>query len=314
MKWIKKGHIFKPSGELEWSKGYAQIPRALVLNDRIRIFYATRYFDDKNNPISQTSFIDVDKNDLTKVLYIHNKPVLELGVKGSFSEYGIHPTMLVPYNNSIFFYYQGWQRSNKFPYVTEIGLAKSLDDGFSFTKIGETPVLKKSAFDPFFVNGVFVKEFQNKFYMWYSSGIKWIDNNGKKESVYLIKSATSEDLNNWNLNANFCVPIKVKDECQNSATVISFENKFHMWFCYRPALDFRNTDRGYRIGYAWSEDLVSWTRDDSKVGIDISQEDLWDSKMICYPYIFELDKRIIMLYCGNYFGESGFGYAELKLN
>ena len=87
-----------------------------------------------------------------------------------------------------------------------------------------------------------------------------------------------------------------------------------MWFCYRPALDFRNSSRGYRIGYAFSHDMKEWKRDDSKAGIDISQDESWDSQMICYPYVFTLDNKIIMLYCGNYFGKSGFGYAELIKN
>ena len=69
MKWLKRGHIFKPKNEFDWSMNYAQIPRPLILQDRIRIFYATRYYDANNLPISQTSYIDVDKINLTKVLY-----------------------------------------------------------------------------------------------------------------------------------------------------------------------------------------------------------------------------------------------------
>ena len=116
MKWIKKGHIFKPNGDFYWSKSHAQIPRAIVLKDRIRIFYATRYLNN-NLPISQTSYIDVDKKDLSKVIYVHDKPSLSLGNKETFSEFGIHPTMLINDNDSILnFFYQGWQRGNKYPY------------------------------------------------------------------------------------------------------------------------------------------------------------------------------------------------------
>lgn len=313
MKWNKKGLIFNSRDEYDWSKDYAQVPRPLVLKDRIRIFYATRYFDNKNLPISQASFIDVDKTDLTNILYTHDSPSLSLGNKDSFSEYGIHPTMLVPQKECTYFYYQGWQRGTKYPYATEVGLAKSFDNGLTFKKNGEAPIFGKSKSNPYYVNGVFIIHKHDKYIMFYSSGKEWLKNNGKLESVYQIKSAISTDLINWEVNDKFIIAPKFENECQNTATVIHLNNKYHMWFCYRPALNFRNAKNGYRIGYAWSDDLITWNRDDSLAGIDISKNESWDSQMICYPYVFEMDGRVLMLYCGNYFGKSGFGYAELDL-
>lgn len=314
MKWIKKGHIFKPNGNFNWSTSHAQIPRALVLEDRVRIFYATRFFKNKL-PISQTSYIDVDKKDLSKIIDVCETPSLNLGSKGSFSEFGIHPTMLINKNNNTHFFYQGWQRGKNYPYQTEIGLALSNDNGKSFKKKGNTPVLGISKFDPYYVNGVFIIENKEHYNMFYSSGKKWVNSDsGKKESVYQIKSATSKDLVNWSINDNFIIKEKFSNECQNSATVVKINNSYHMWFCYRKALDFRNKLNGYRIGYAISNDLVNWHRDDKKSGIDVSENvNDWDYEMVCYPYVFHLDNRIIMLYSGNKFGEAGFGYAEMKL-
>lgn len=314
MKWEKKGHIFKPKDkQFTWSNSYAQIPRPLVLKDRLRIYYATRFFDDNNSPISQTSFIDVDLEDLSKILYVHNKPSLALGYEKSFSEYGIHPTMLISKQNFTYFFYQGWQRGTKYPYITEIGLAKSFDEGLNFSKLGEKPIFGKSKNDPYYVNGVFIILKEDKYYMFYSSGKKWVKELDKFESVYQIKCAVSSDLINWSTDNDFCIQPKFENECQNSASVIYFNNMYHMWFCYRPALNFRNLNRGYRIGYAYSSDMLEWIRDDSKAGIDVSKEDTWDSEMICYPYVLKINDKIIMLYSGNYFGKSGFGYAELKI-
>ena len=83
-----------------------------------------------------------------------------------------------------------------------------------------------------------------------------------------------------------------------------------MFFCYRYSLNFRGKERGYRIGYAYSDDLKIWIRDDSKAGIDVS-DDGWDSEMISYPHVFEFDGKIYMLYLGNQVGRYGFGLAEL---
>ena len=52
-------------------------------------------------------------------------------------------------------------------------------------------------------------------------------------------------------------------------------------------------------------------RDDMKVGIAISKQG-WDSKMIAYPNVFEIDQKLVMLYNGNGFGKTGFGYAVLN--
>jgi len=38
----------------------------------------------------------------------------------------------------------------------------------------------------------------------------------------------------------------------------------------------------------------------------------WDSEMISYPHVFELDDKIYMLYLGNQVGKAGFGLAELE--
>ena len=85
-----------------------------------------------------------------------------------------------------------------------------------------------------------------------------------------------------------------------------------MFFCYREATDFRkNKNRSYRVGYAFSEDLENWIRDDRNTGIDVSA-DGWDSDMVCYPHVFRCEKKVYMLYNGNEFGRYGFGIAVLE--
>jgi hypothetical protein len=87
-----------------------------------------------------------------------------------------------------------------------------------------------------------------------------------------------------------------------------------MFFCYRYSLGYRGRDRGYRIGYASSTDLTTWTRDDAKAGIEVADaaSGEWDSEMVSYPHVFELDGRTLMLYLGNQVGRHGFGLAELE--
>jgi hypothetical protein len=86
-----------------------------------------------------------------------------------------------------------------------------------------------------------------------------------------------------------------------------------MYFCFRSSVDFRkNKENGYRIGYAYSDNLKDWTRDDDKSGIDLSKNKWdWDSDMQCYPHIFRVNEKVYLLYNGNEFGRYGFGIAEL---
>ncbi len=85
-----------------------------------------------------------------------------------------------------------------------------------------------------------------------------------------------------------------------------------MYFVYREGLDFRNSPgRGYRIGYAISEDLYNWERRDSQSGIQYSDSG-WDSTMHHYPHVFQIDQKYYMTYNGNDFGRYGFGIAILE--
>jgi hypothetical protein len=83
-----------------------------------------------------------------------------------------------------------------------------------------------------------------------------------------------------------------------------------MWFSYRHGVDFRNPQRGYGIGYAWSNDLVTWHRADSLGGLTKSASG-WDSEMVSYPSVLQVDGSTYLFYCGNHMGREGFGYARL---
>lgn len=149
--------------------------------------------------------------------------------------------------------------------------------------------------------------------MFYISGKKWIESNSKKEVVYKIRLAHSINGLNWSkLNRNIITEKYGENEVQGSPDVFYKNGMYHMFFCYMLTPDFRfDKSKSYRIGYASSKDLINWERDDSKVGIDIS-EDGFDNEMIAYPHIFELDGRVYMLYLGNEVGRFGFGLAELE--
>lgn len=319
MKWRKLGKIFDPT-KYQLPNGcseFAQSPQALVFDNYVRFYFSTRAKDPQNGKfLSHIAFVDMDKS-FGEVRQVSAKTVIELGKLGCFDEHGIFPMNVVRHGEKIYAYTCGWNRKVSVSVDTSIGLAISEDSGLTFKKVGDGPVLTSSLDEPFLVGDPFVKIIGNQFHMWYIYGTKWrrytVD--GEPDRIYKIGYAVSPDGVSWRKvkTAEQLISDTLnEDECQALPTVVDFDGKYHMFFCYRQSFDFRkNKDRGYRIGYAFSEDLQNWTRDDTLVGIDASEGD-WDSEMLCYPHAFKCDGRIYLAYNGNAFGRYGFGLAVLE--
>lgn len=314
MRWTKIGKIFDPR-DFKLSNEcfeYAQSPQAVVFDDFVRIYFSTRKKDHEKF-LSHISYVDIDK-DLNKIIDVSKKTVIELGDLGSFDEHGIFPMNVLKYENKLLAYTCGWNRRVSVSVDTSIGMAISYDNGVTFKKYGQGPIMTSSLNEPFLVGDPFVKIYDNKFHMWYIFGTQWkkYANESEPQRIYKIGHATSNDGIIWNKENKQLIDEKLIDESQALPTIIKFKNMYHMFFCYRQSSDFRsNRNRSYRIGYAFSNDLINWIRDDSKCGLDVSQ-DSWDSDMLCYPHVFECNNNIYILYNGNEFGRYGFGLARLE--
>lgn len=315
-KWRKLGKVFDPTKikDVDWMKEYAQAPSVLIFDKFIRVYFSCRPLPDKNGQyVSYTGFVDLDRSNLFEVVNISKEPILQLGETGTFDEFGVYPTSVIKNGDEILAYYGGWTRCESVPFDVAIGIAASHDGGITFNKLGSGPVLGSSLLEPFILSGPKVRKYNDIWHLWYIAGRKWIDNNGKMDPVYKIRKAYSMDGINWIKENKDIIPDKLGEyEAQASPDVFFYNNKYHMFYCYRHGTDFRGP-RGYRIGYASSDDLTNWIRDDSKAGIDISESG-WDDETIAYPHVFELDGSVYMFYLGNQVGRFGFGLAQLEVN
>lgn len=316
MKWKKIGQIFDPTGhELPNNCiGYAQSPQALVFDEFVRVYFSTRALDTNGKYLSHVAFVDFDKK-FQKILCISGKTVIPLGELGCFDEHGIFPVSPMRNGDKVLAYTTGWNRRVSVSTDAAIGLAISDDNGLTFKKVGAGPVLSASLHEPFLVGDAFVRIFDGTYHMWYIHGTRWITHTSGEppDRIYKIAHATSLDGISWQKEGRQIIRDSLNtEECQALPTVIQIGNRYHMFFCYRQPSDFRkNKSRSYRIGYAHSEDLVNWLRDDANAGIDVS-ENGWDSNMQCYPHVFEMDGDIYLMYNGNEFGRFGFGLAVLE--
>jgi sucrose-6-phosphate hydrolase SacC (GH32 family) len=318
-RWEKLGRVFDPTKveNRAFIKEFAQAPATLIFDKFVRIYFACRPKRDEitGQYVSYTAYVDVNRENLLDIIAYSDQPILPLGDPGTFDEFGTYPTSILRYNNELVAYFGGWTRCRSVAFTVGIGKAYSIDNGKTFQKVGKGgPIISYTPDEPFIISGPKIRRFNDKWYLFYISGKKWVFDSGKPEPVYRIRLATSDDGVNWQKVGRDLIETKIEeDEAQASPDVVFWNGKYHMFFCYRYSTNYRENNRGYRIGYAHSIDLMNWIREDEKVGIDISSGNEFDNQSIAYPHVFELDGTLHMLYLGNEVGRFGFGWAKLIL-
>jgi len=313
-KWEKLGKAFTPQEfpGRPWMSEFAQAPSTLVFDTFVRVYFSCRPPADANGQyVSYAAYVDLDRADLFRIVHIADQPILPLGGLGEFDEFGTYPVSVIRAGNEIRAYYGGWTRCESVPFDVVIGCATSTDGGTTFQKLGNGPVLGLSLEEPFVLSGPKVRYFKDRWYLWYIAGRRWKLVDGRPEPVYKIRAATSADGIGWvPMNLDLIKSRIEDDEAQASPDVTYAGGRYHMFFCYRGSRDYRGKAHGYRIGYASSTDLVTWTRDDALAGIEVSDAG-WDAETISYPHVFELDGKVYLAYLGNHVGRYGFGLAVL---
>ena len=313
--WIDLGLVFDVNKLIdlpEWYFSHAQAPNAVVMEDFVRIYFTAREKPSKDgNATSRAMYVDMDPSKNFKILAMSENPILELGGLGSFDEHGTYPFTVLKREKDFVAIYGGWSRSKSVPFDISLGLATS-QDGVRFERFADGPILSPGLNEPFVITSPKLRRFENRYFLTYTAGTTWINSQGRMEIVYKLRSATSDDLLNWERDGANIIEDKLNSmEAQACGDIFESENKFHMFFCYREALDFRvNIDNSYRIGYAVSRDLITWQRRDDFVGISPTPNS-WDSMMCAYPNIFNFKGQIYVLYLGNETGKYGFGAKQL---
>ncbi len=303
MKWNKKGLIFCPAGEADWMVSHCMIPTPWLLQEKIRVFFTSC---DKNG-VGRIGYADFPMNDFPDTYTISPKPVIDIGRPGTFDENGVVACSLAENKKGdLYLYYVGFELGTKIRYRLLTGLAVSSDGGESFEKIQPTPILERSPKELYFRCGPFcIYDFEAElFRLWYVAGSDWINLEGKPFPVYNIRYLESQDGVHWGKEGKVCIDIENEREYGFGRPYVWKEgDSYHMIYSIRVK------HLGYRMGYALSKDGINWERKDEEVGIDVSPQG-WDSEMICYGAYLSLGNKAYLLYNGNQYGKTGFGYAE----
>ena len=291
-----------------YGTGYAQDAFIDKINDTVwRIYYSTRTAD----VVSYPFYMDVEAGNVENILKVYDAPLLHPGPRGSFDDSGITPTSIVQIDeHRKYLYYCGWNRKVSVPYALSIGCAEILHD-CECRKISEGPIMDRSIHNPIAVSAPCVLKDNGMFGMWYISFLAWEPFNGRTEPIYVIKHATSDNGLDWRCDSHICVDAKYYGEALGRPWVIKDEGIYKMWFSARGMENYRSKfGQHYMIEYAESPDGLHWERQPDKFFFPTADHG-WDSDMLEYASVTKHKNTYIMLYNGNDFGKTGFGYAEL---
>lgn len=301
MKVIKKGILFN-ANYADKSMSSALQPTALITGENTaRIFCGAR--DDKG--ISRIMCVDIIKQeDELSVTSIKKKPVLDVGLPGSFDDNGVVPSAIIKSNGKIYLYYAGYQLTNNVRFLVLGGLATSEDGGETFNRLKNTPILERTS-DEFLFRVPHTVFYENgKWRVWYGGGNNFKVSGSRTLPVYDIRYMESEDGIHFP-DTGTAVLKNINDEHRvGRPCVIKRDNKYFMFF------GASTNEIAYRLAYAISDDGYVWERK-FDIGITYS-EDEFDSSMSAYPCVINLQNKYFMLYNGNQYGKFGFGYAQLE--
>lgn len=301
MKWIKKGFIYGPSGESSWAKNSALTPTPVLIDDMIRVYAGFR--DDLG--VSRIGYVDLEADNPSNVLNVSKKPVLDVGIPGTFDDNGVILGDIVEKGEYLYMYYVGFQLVQKAKFLAFTGLAISDDNGNSFKRYSNTPILDRSPNELYIsaIHSVLVED--NIFKVWYAAGNQWEIIKGKPFPQYNIKYIESEDGIHFSGEGKLCVDVKDSEYRIGRPRVYKKDDSYQMFYT-------KGTLEGdYFPGYAESTDGIDWKRMDHKLGISLSKEG-WDSQTLCYPALLTYENETYMFYNGNAMGKDGFGYAVLE--
>jgi hypothetical protein len=206
-------------------------------------------------------------------------------------------------------YYIGWNVPKTVAYRLAIGIAVSDDLGATWRRFSAGPVFDRGPDEPYFVTTPCVLREGGVWRMWYASCRSWQQINGRWEPRYFIKYAESTDGVRWEPSGRTCIDLG-NDWAVARPCVEREGDRYRMFYCYRRLVDYRDDRQAaYQLGYAESDDGLSWRRLDDQTGLEPSAEG-WDSEMLAYGYVHRSGGETYLFYNGNGFGRSGIGVAR----
>ena len=301
MFWKKIGLLLQPNSESAWFKTHVG-PSFVDVMGVSNLLYVTGR-DSANQSHIGVFQLTASGHHLS-VDECSGRHLFSPGDLGAFDESGVSYPWIVHHDGVIFMYYVGWVAGSRTRFQNYTGLAISDDGGATFRRARNVPVLDRTHEDPYGSGSCAVWIDHEGWKMIYTSFGPWIGDDSQARPCYQLKEAISDDGISWHRTGRVVIDFAYPDEhIIGKPMVLRDGNVTRLWYSHR--------GHAYRIGYAESTNGRDFVRMDDRVGIDVSMSG-WDSEMIEYAYVFDLNGDRFMIYNGNGFGKTGLGYARLQ--
>ena len=294
--WKKKGLVIFPDKRKYFSKSHAMIPTPFKLDKGIyRIFFSGR---NKYNQSHITS-VTININKEFKIISKDKSPILSPGRLGAFDDNGVTPSCLLRLGpKKLALYYIGWNPGSTVRMHLFGGLALSSDNGKSFYRWSEAPIIERNKHNPFLNTAPWVIKKGKDYLMYYVSGTEW---KNKDLPRYNIKLAHSKDGLNWHHSNKVCIDFK--DSNENALARPFVFRDGNIWKMF-----FSSKGKFYKPSYAESVDAINWTRKDQDVNFEKKITN-FDDQMMEYFVVIKENNKYFMLYNGNDYGTEGIALA-----
>lgn len=205
-------------------------------------------------------------------------------------------------------YYTGWGWKHQGGSPWAMGVADSHDQGVTWKRVQEEPIMQREASPGFDDGGACVPMViraaspHDGWWMWYTAGQI---NPAGHQNIHLCFARSDDGIRWEKFPGNPVLTDNFGDNSPRSVTsrcfVVHRGGVFRMWYSYgRPM---------YRIHYAESLDGLNWERIGDEPAMTVSPKPAWDDDIIEYPelQIPREDQPWRMFHCGN--GYSSVGLA-----
>lgn len=299
--WQKMGRLFEPAPD-----GFSHGSHPCIVHiegDQFVLAYTQRDESSRSHIFLSRALVRNGRVEMTG----QSRLALAPGAPGHFDCDGAISVCFVACGGTIYLYYVGWQNLPEGLWLCDTGRAILDTELLSLRREFPGPVLGRDKTNPLFAAATAFHATPGSWKTWYNSGIRWEKTSSGWKHYYGIHYASSNDGVNWHCEPGMCIPFADEYEYAfGRPSVIRHEQTYYMWFAHRATKDVD----AYRMGFAHSIDGRSWTRNDALAGLDVSPSG-WDSEMVCYPCVFKHRNTFYMLYNGNEYGKTGFGFAVM---
>ena len=297
IQWEKKGLIIKPSKEIWWMQSHAMMPTPLKIDRSLyKIYFAGR---NKKNQ-SHIGYVILDIENPTKIIEYSTEPVLAPGRLGTFDDNVVLHSCIIKKNDLLYMYTIGFKPGGTTRMDLFGGLAISQDNGKTFSRWTEAPIIERNKKNPYINTAPWVLKIKNNFVMYYVAGIEWLNPNLPR---YNIQIATSNDGKSWKREGKIAIDFIAGENALARPYVIKEKDTYKMLFSSK--------GNYYLPQYAESKDGYTWIRSKNALKIRPSKEGP-DEEMICYPIVLNHHGKYLMLYNGNGYGQNGICLAVEK--